>query len=174
MGDRPNADESQRDGFSFIELLVVLTVITVIAAAVIPVFSGAFANMKRNHAVLDIVAMMKYAQERAISDSTEHRVYIDEERGRFWLMRLKGMDGDQKVFEEPAEPWGTPQTLPEKAKFQRLKAQRDRDLDAHYIAFYPTGACDYATIRIVDDDGNRIQIDTKGTLGQFDIKRNDD
>lgn len=163
-----------RGGFSLLELLVVLMVITIIAAAVIPVFSGAFANLQRDHAIRDIVAMMKYAQERAIADSVEHRVYLDEENGRFWLMRLKGIEDGEKIFVNPAEPWGTPQSLPDKVEFQRLTAQRDRDRDAHYVAFYPTGACDYATIRIVDDDRNRIQIATKGNLSQFDIKRNDD
>jgi prepilin-type N-terminal cleavage/methylation domain-containing protein len=163
-----------RHGFSLLELLVVLSIIMVIAAAVIPVFSGAYANLQRDHALRDIVAMMKYAQERAITDAIEYRVYFHEESGRFWIMRLARMDADAKVFAMLDEPWGTPQSLPAKAKFSRLSAERDRDQDARYIAFYPSGACAYATIRIIDEDRNRIEIATKGNLSQFKVKRSDD
>lgn len=165
---------NERGGFSLLELLVVLCIITVISAAVIPVFSGAFVNLQREHMLRDIIAMMKYAQERSITDSIEYRVYFDEEHGRFWLMRLGEMDAEEKRFEKMDEPWNTAQTLPRNTKFQRITAPQDREFDAHYVAFYPGGACDYVTIRIVDEDRGRFQIATKGNLSQFEVKRSDD
>lgn len=165
---------AERSGFSLLELLVVLCIITVISAAVIPVFSGAFVKLQRDHMLRDIVAMMKYAQERSITDCTEYRVYLNDEKGSFWLMRLQEADGEEKHFETVDEPWSTVQTLPPNTKFQRLTAPKDREYDAHYVAFYPSGACDYVTIRIVDEDRGRIQIATKGNLSQFEVKRSDD
>jgi hypothetical protein len=117
---------------------------------------------------------MKYGQERAITDVSEYRLYMDDEEGRYWLMRLTGMKlasrrGDEKQFEEVSDAAEGVRTLPEGMTLEPVAARRDREKGAYYIAFYSSGACDYATVELAKDDREVTRIETKGKLGQFEV-----
>jgi len=74
-----------------------------------------------------------------------------------------------KVFETADQSDGGRRVLPEHVSFQGSRARQDRRSDAHYIAFYSTGACDYATVRLNREEDTTVVIETKGRLGQFEV-----
>lgn len=158
-----------KQGFSLLEIIVVLTLLAIMLAAAAPVFRGAVKGNRQDQAVRNFIAALKFAQERAVADSTEYRVYIDSDGEAYWLLRLSRREGDDKMFEAPAERYAGRTTLPESLEFERPSARRDRARDAHYVAFYPNGACDYATIRFRKDKHDRLRIETKGSLGRFKV-----
>lgn len=159
-----------RDGFTLIELIVVMTIIALMTAVVVPMYQGSLTYVQRDRAVRDFVAHMKYAQERAITDSTEYRFYFREEQRDFWVMRLASMKGDEKEFAYLDEGATEVRHLPETVHLDDPKARFDRDREANYVAFYASGACDYAKIVLESDDDTRITLETKGRLGQFKVK----
>lgn len=154
-----------------IELIVVMTIIALMTAAVIPMYQGSITWVNRDRATRDFVAYLKYAQERAITDATEYRFYFRDDDGAFWIMRLDRMEKGEKQFVYPDEGPAEIRFLPETVSLDNAKARFDRDKEAHYVAFYGSGACDYAKITLESKDGgHKITIETKGRLGQFEVK----
>jgi len=153
-----------------IELVVVLLIVMIMTAMVVPMYQGSITWARRDQMTRDVVARLKYAQERAIADVTEYRFYLDHEKGTFWLMRRDGEKDGKPVYSEVEDAGATREHLPVPLEFKRPKAQMDKLREAHFVAFYPGGACDYATITIVLDKRNETKIMTKGRLGQLEIE----
>ncbi len=169
-GDQGGCSSRRSPGFTLIELIVVMTFIALLTAAVIPLYQGSLTRVRQDRATRDFVAYLKYAQERAITDGTEYRFYFREDERDYWVMRLDKMEGKDKIFVYPDEGAGEIKHLPEGIEFDRPKARFDRDREAHFVAFYGTGACDYATIKFETSDDKRIVLETKGRLGRFEVK----
>jgi hypothetical protein len=98
----------------------------------------------------DITSLIRYAQEKAIAESREFRVTIDDEAGEFRLFRLKSqtLEGD-KEFEPVAEAdGGGAMNIPETLTISRITAGRDRKTGLRYISCYPNGASDPGEIEL--------------------------
>ena len=162
---------SEKGGFTLLEMVVVLMIVMIMTAAVLPMYQGSVTWVRRDRVTRDIVARMKYAQERAIADVTEYRFYLDRDDGTYWLMRSAGEEDGKDVFEEVGDAGATRDRLPESLEFEKPKASLDKERKAHYIAFYPGGACDYATVTMKYDKSEEITIKTKGRLGQFEVEK---
>ncbi len=160
-------------GFSLLELIIVLTILAIMSAAVVPVFQGTFASVEGDHAVRDFVATLRYVQERAITDSIEYRLYLDPENNQYYVMRYVSLDEDmeKKVFERYEEGGRGTVVLPPRIKIKRPRAQKDRELDAYYVSFFPSGACDEVrlTLERERDDGGDIVIETNGGIGRLKV-----
>ena len=151
------------------EMIVVLTIVALLTAAVIPIYQGSLTWARSDRATRDVVALMKYAQERAVTDMTEYRFCMDYDSGAYWLERLSRIEDGDKLFEAAGQPDGGQGLLPQHISFQGSRARLDRRSDAHYVAFYSTGACDYATVKLDREEDTTVVIKTKGRLGQFEV-----
>ena len=169
-GDQGGCSLHRNPGFTLIELIVVMTIIALLTAAVVPMYQGSLTRVLQDRATRDFVAYLKYAQERAITDATEYRFYFRDEQRDYWVMRLDKVEAGEKHFVYLDEGAAEVKQLPEGIEFERPKARFDKDLEAHFVAFYGTGACDYATIKLETGDGDRIVLETKGRLGRFEVK----
>ena len=168
-------------GFSFIELIVVLTLLALLSGAVIPMYAGSIKGMQREHAVRDVVSILKYAQERAITDVREHRVYFNPDTKEYWLMRLESVELNKKGhakknFEESHENIASRRYLPDRLKMLKPDAPRDREKGdekgAYYVAFFPNGACTNATLKFKLEGRHEhmVTIETEGSLGRMKVK----
>ncbi|GMW02736.1 MAG: hypothetical protein AMXMBFR84_38720 [Candidatus Hydrogenedentota bacterium] len=157
-------------GYTLMELLVVLTIISILTAGVVPLFQGSITWIRKDRYQRDVVALMKYCQERAVADSREYRFYIDDETNSYWAMRRIASGEDEKAFGRLEEVGGERRTLPEPLKMKKPQAAKDGDRDAYYIAFYPSGSCDYATVEIETAPRKILTIATKGRLGRLTVK----
>jgi type II secretion system protein H len=159
-----------RRGFTLMELIIVLTILGIMSAAVVPVFRGTLATVQADHAVRDLVATIKYAQERAVADTKEYRLYLDPKNNQYWLMRLSGInEKNKKQFEPLDERFGEPMDLPDRFPLDKVTARKDKDNKQSYIAFYPNGACSKATITLRKEGGKPVKIETEGSLGQIKV-----
>jgi hypothetical protein len=116
-----------------------------------------------------LVATLKYAQERAITDSEEYRVYLSPETNEYWLMRLAQRKNNKKAFEPLEERQGERVTLPDRLRLDRVKARKDREMKLYFISFYPNGACDRAAVKLERTDGHGITIEMKGSLSEMKV-----
>ncbi len=157
-------------GFTLMELIIVMSIIAILSASVLPVFGGTMSRLQRDHAVRDLVATFRYAQERAVTDTREYRLVLDKENGEYWLMRFAEMDGRKKIFKAVDERQGKSMFLPERLTMDKIKARKDRKEKYSFIAFYPNGACDEASVTLQNEDGRSVTIETKGSLGQLEVK----
>jgi type II secretion system protein H len=157
-------------GFTLMELIVVMGIIGMMSAAVVPVFAGSMAKLERDHAVRDFIATLRFAQERAVTDTREYRLVLDEDGGAYWLTCFDVIVKRKKTFKDVEERQGERMELPERLSFEKIKARKDRKDKLYYISFYPNGACDEASIVLQHDDGRRVSVSTKGALGQLEVK----
>ena len=159
------------DGFSLMELIVVLTLITVIAAVVVPLYSSSMAQVQLRDARNSFVSLITHAQERAVAESLEYRVYIDDKEGAYWVMRLAGMDKDEKIFKPVSGEFGRKMFFPPYLRVERIKAHKDRERRAYYIACFPNGASDRATVSFRDERNHSraFRVATQGARGRVDV-----
>jgi len=156
-------------GFTLLELVVVLTLLGIMSAAVLPVFRTTFANLEQNHAVRVLVGAMRYSQERAIVDSIEFRLYLDPENGQYFLMRLEEANVKEKTFNPVSGSQGQRYSLPANMSMKRPRANRERGTDFYYISFYPNGACDDAKIALERRGRRAADIELKGTVSKIKV-----
>lgn len=76
-------------GFTLLELMVVMVIVSVLAGAVLIRFDGAFAGMELRSASRDLASALRYARGRAIATQRETGVAIDVEERRY---RILGTD----------------------------------------------------------------------------------
>ena len=86
-------------GFTFLELIVVLSILAVITAIIVPIYGASVSALSVRGARGDFTATIYYLQELSIQQSRELRLYVDERAGTYraegWI---SGM-GDDKLFE---------------------------------------------------------------------------
>ncbi|MFM1918401.1 MAG: hypothetical protein RLZZ303_35 [Candidatus Hydrogenedentota bacterium] len=162
---------SPRAGFTFLELIVVTTILAILSMAVLPVFSTTFRSVRIGNAKSDLVAVLRHTQEAAVSQSLEHRFYVHPEQNMYWVGYHSGDEGLEKLFTEVSETWGRATVLPEGLQLEKPKLRKDRENGVYYLACHPNGACDIGEIEVVSTDrrDSRIRIETLGTLGQFEV-----
>lgn len=160
-------------GFTLLELLVVTALIATISLSVMPVFITSMHGIQLRNARNDLIATIQFAQEMAVRESVEYRVYFNTKEHSYRMMRLSGLnEREEKEFEAVESLLGEEQNLPLYLEIERIKARKDASKGEQYIACLPNGASDVAEIRLRDTRarGNRFKITVEGPLGRVDIK----
>ena len=160
---------AHREGFTLIELILVVTLVLVISSAVLPIYNGSLKRTHADYALRDIIALVKYAQERAVTDSTHYRFYVHPENRQYWLMALTDVDGE-RMFEEVTEKQCAKRTLSEHLQLAAPEALEDADLEARFIEFFPNGTCDVGQVQLTDAENRQIRINMAGKLGQIEVE----
>lgn len=169
-----HCEEKETCGFTLLELVVVVAFISILTGMVIPIYNRTMYSLRIRNTTQDITSLIRYAQEKAVAESREFRVIIDEEKGAFSLLRLKSQTRDR---DKEFEPIGTGDgggviTLPETIKISRITAGKDRKTGLRYISCYPNGASDPGQIELEPQGRGRQRILIKwtGALGRFEIE----
>jgi len=147
-------------GFTLMELIIVMSIIAILSAAVIPVFGGSMRQLERDHAVRDFVATLRYAHERSMTDTCEYRLILDKDNGEYWLTRFAGIKERKKTFEALEERQGENMFLPERLHFEKVKARKDRKEKYYFVAFYANGAVDESSVTLQHEDGRTVTVAT--------------
>lgn len=151
-------------GFTLMELMVVMTLLAIMTAAVTPVFRGTLTGVRAEDEARDLVAMLEYAQARAITDAVEYRVYLAPTLNSYWLERATMRNGRAISFSVVNDTVVQRINLPENAQLAQPRARRQGKDALYYIAFYPNGMCDEALLGISDlEDETVFLISTEGS-----------
>lgn len=162
---------SNQSGFTLMELIMVVVVLGLIASAIVPLYSGSIRKTRAEVAIDHFVRTMEYARDRSVMASTQYRFYFDEDENRYWVMRERlaereGGDINLERLPDAREDY----LLPESIEITIARAERDRDIGGKYIAFYPSGACDFAKVALrIPEERRTITIETEGMLGRFKV-----
>jgi len=165
----PNA---RQGGFTFIEMIVVMTALAILTAVVVPVYGKSISAMKARSARGDFVAVLLFAQELAVRESREIRLCLDEDEGTYWVEGWVSGFGEDKRFEPLVDgAQSGVRQFPESIELARVRAREDRKRDVHFIACFPNGACDRAQLTLKRDGRGEadISIATTGSLGGVEV-----
>jgi prepilin-type N-terminal cleavage/methylation domain-containing protein len=163
-----------RRGFTLVELMIVMTLIAVLALGVSPIFRGTLARARADHAARDLFAEIKYAQESAVSEGVECRVYFDLKKNAYWSAR-PGFTKDGEATYLPASlPGEEPVRAPDRLIIDDVRGRKG-EAGTKYLAFFPSGVGDAGTIKMHDhaDHQRRYEIETSGTRATLKLPKDD-
>ena len=157
-----------------LELIVVMAILAIISASIAPVYAYAMDSIRTRNAQRDLIALIRYAQEQAVSESKEHRVYFNKDTGAYRLMQIAGLEDNEKVFEiaSTSSLFNSEEVLPQPLIFGSIDARRDRTTREYFVSCLPNGASDKVEIQLRDQRsrGSYIKIIVEGPLGKITLE----
>lgn len=169
----PRGDSSCA-GFTLMELVVVVMLLGLIMGSIVPIYRDSVRNMRIDRGISDLVAVIKYAQERAVTDGREFRVYLDTEEHRYWMVGFAGRDEQGKaMFQQEVGARGGEGVLPQHLRFGQIEAQRESTTDRLYlITFHPAGTSDVASLEIeqIESRARPFRIEILGRMGRVEVE----
>lgn len=169
----PRTAPNPPHGFSLLELIVTLAIISVISGMVAPMFGASIGTIQYRNARNDLIAVLQFTQELAIREGREFRVYIDKRENAYWVEELAQKEGPLKTFVPVKESFGQRQVLPDFIDLTQIRARKDRKSSDVFVGCYPNGASDEAQITVVDkrSRGRSSRIEVAGVLGKVSVTR---
>ena len=161
---------SRHSGFSFLELILVVSILAVITTIIIPLYGPSVSALQRRSAQGDFVATLYYLQELSIRQSRELHLCIDTRDRSYWAEEWVSGLADEAVYAPlTAHPLNSPRSFPEGLEITRIDAPKDRTRPIRTIAFYPNGTGDPASIRFGrrNDPENFYAVELTGALGEI-------
>ena len=138
-------------GFTLLELIVVLVVISIVLAISSPSLRGFFASRQTADAAAKILALTKWARSEAVCHGRVCRLNFDAGSGTFWLTVQ-----DSGRFVELGSEMGQHFQAPEGAVIS-LRDGAD-EAAVSYIQFYPNGRSDALSVQITGRGGEVFQV----------------
>jgi Tfp pilus assembly protein FimT len=139
--------------FTFIELVLVATIILVLIGFVVPIFRKSFYNIKLRNTCQNIVQLMRYAQVQAIAERKFCKINFDFEKGTYQLTVADNNFPDE--FKNIAGKWGNMFTVPESVSISG---------ENPFIIFYPDGNLDKVKITISDNETKTFTINAQRSI----------
>ncbi|MEX0775575.1 MAG: prepilin-type N-terminal cleavage/methylation domain-containing protein [Phycisphaeraceae bacterium] len=140
-----------RPGFSLLELILVLAILSLGAALMAPSLIG----FARQHEALDVasdmVALTQFAQDQAAQQGVPYRFNVDAAAQTYWLTVQK-----QGAFVPLTTDLGKTMTIP-----SRLTVTWEAVADAStegVVEFQSDGLHEAACLRLMDENGNGARI----------------
>lgn len=162
--------DTRSDGYTLLELIVVVILVALMTAGVTPMFRDSLFGVRADRIGRDLVATLRHAGELAIIQETEVRVYFDTEAGAYWLASPGRDEDGKRAFQALEGKDGLPQYLPESMEFDRVTARRGDKSSQYYVRFFPGGATDVARVALKGRDADRLEIEVKGSAGRIGVK----
>ena len=130
------------DGFSFVEIILVVVILAIIAGLAIPNFSQTYLSFQLKRTAEDMAFLLRYAQSRAVTKNRYVQLQYDADRSQYWLEEASlspVLNSLQEDFERFSGRWGR--------TFDVL-SDIDLELSQDHIRFYPDGSIDKAQFYI--------------------------
>ena len=162
-------------GFTLLELLVVLIIISLMSVLVVPQFAGSLARMNLQTASKKISASLRYARSQAASEKIIYVAIFNFEKDRLSIMSgekasdLPVLDrtqtGESIAIEEDLSDGEKPvirsrsYDLPDGIKLEKgVSGEGEIDSGLFEIVFFPTGSSSGGDVILVNDQGKRYKI----------------
>lgn len=150
-------------GFTLMELLVVLIIISLMTVLVAPNLAGSLSGMNLKTAAKKISAALRYAQSRAISEKVTCTACFDFEKSMLFILTVAGspdeidpeLSGKDTAKTEKAKAY----CLPDGIRFEKCVSQKGEfDSGIFRIGFFPGGGNTGGDVILVDDREKKFKI----------------
>jgi type II secretion system protein H len=182
----PNNDGS-RSGFTLVEMLVVVAIISIMSVAIVAEMHGTFQDALLRSTSRELAGACRVASSRAISINRPHRLRLDSLRHRYFLERSArggsdflpvqdipggsgtldpritihilepGINSPDDAGQEPPEDSGNAGDMPSM-------------FSEEAVTFYPDGTADDRQIELVDQDGFRLAMRVNPITSRVQVK----
>ncbi|MCG8632604.1 MAG: prepilin-type N-terminal cleavage/methylation domain-containing protein [Desulfobacterales bacterium] len=153
-----------KSGFSFVELMVVMFILSLLAFFTVPYFvsPGEKAGIKGS---LGLAGLMTSLKHRAVRDNRDYLLHLDQVAGKAWVT-VRDPEAQDKNDEEDSRTL-TGLSL----SGVELLNQGDPELSDTIIRFYSRGYSDTALIRMAGEDGESVTLKLHPFLSDPEIIR---
>ena len=176
-----------RSGFTLLELMVVLVLISLMTAMIVPEMRGTYGDALLRSQSRELVNALNLAYSRSVSINQPHRVRLDKIAGRYFIERrvreaASGSsfapardlpDGEGRInprisieVRKPGEMLSDPSSQSQPLDSRDNPASPEGD-DA--ITFYPDGTADDREILLEDRDGFRLALQVNPITARIHI-----
>jgi prepilin-type N-terminal cleavage/methylation domain-containing protein len=160
--DRRRRQLDDRRGFTLLELILVMVILSTVLALAAPSLQGFFASRQINDAAAQILALTQFARSQAISEGIAYRLNFDTQRRTYWLTAQQ-----TGAFEKLKTEFGQVFDLPKDMvmELENLDKQ-DRDI---FLAFTPYGTVTAGTVRLIDRRGRALEVTCPSATEPYSI-----
>jgi prepilin-type N-terminal cleavage/methylation domain-containing protein len=174
-----NPGPSRAAGFTLLELIVVLFILSLAAALIAPTFSRPFGQLRLKAAARDVAALCRFARMQAITYQGVLEVVLDRRTNTYWLRgpdwiisRLGGIE-HVATAEDPEQPWevrmrqARVRTLSPglTLKSVTLDTGPVREDERGAIAFFPQGSSTGGEVWVSDEKGRGFRVVVDPLIG---------
>jgi prepilin-type N-terminal cleavage/methylation domain-containing protein len=153
---RKRLEKVGRDGFSVIELLVVVVIMTAILAASIPAIRGHTETIKLQRTSTDIAGTFKLARQRAVATNNDVVVVFDSNNGTYLAFEDADGDGVQDADETVTGPHSVPKRI----------SIADVSFSGETVTFGPGGsATETGSVVVYNSRARALRIDLMAATG---------
>jgi general secretion pathway protein H len=157
-------------GFTLIELIVVLVIISLMTALVTPRLIGSLTKMNLNTSAQKISSFLRYARSQAVSEQTVYHAVFDFEKNSMYIKIEKPQDDQDTYFKAETESEETDDSKSERSEIQSyilpegvvikkaVVANEKIDSDLFSIVFYPAGSSSGGSVVLMDEKERQYQI----------------
>ena len=190
---------SNEDGFSLIEIMLVFAIIAVISSITMPAMKGFASSRRLKTSARAIVDTLSFARDMAITERNTHLVVFDITGNRFWLASSDTLDiqnplssagrastptpaptpipgqGNQMLVSRTGGVMGVPRLLQKSVSFASIVTNHNGTYQrmttgAGYAYFTPTSKSSETTLYLQNTNGNAISISVEGSTGKVSME----
>ncbi|MDI6782846.1 MAG: prepilin-type N-terminal cleavage/methylation domain-containing protein [bacterium] len=156
-------------GFTLLEILIVLVIVTLIIGFAIPNFRGAFEQTKLESASRNLVTMLGTAQHLSVIHRLMFQVKFDSNKQEYQIIPDSSLLKDNDELPNYARR----RKLPDGVKFGtitiRAPGTPETGGGTQFLAFYPNGGSDGAVISLGDNSGAIITLQVMKATGLIKV-----
>lgn len=170
-------------GFTLLELIVVLVIISLMSALVVPKLAGPMSNLDLKTASKKISASLRYARSRAASEKTTYEALFDFEKNRLVITNPSPAKADIPINNPgnstPIQPPDPEQDRPDGLKTYNLPdgvklakgVSRETDVHSGFfrIFFFPSGGSSGGEITVANERGRQYKINVDFITGTVQL-----
>ena len=157
-----------RDGFTLLELLIVMVIIVIAAFAVRPTFGKAIEGNQERAALRQLVGFFQLARTQSVAQGRLVRLTFEPTEATFSAEIQAEPDRDPTVFDPMRLLGRSGVQLPDHLSLARLAigGQELSALDRADVYFYPDGRTDGVSMLLADDYGREILVEVSSATGR--------
>lgn len=184
----------KKNGFTLIEMVMVMAIISVVAAIILPRLDPFVPQRRLKSAARRLSGAMSLCYGEAVSRNKNYRLYIDATEDKYWITEVEVIEEEEEEsaaiglrigtrfelleYEEsgsaeieetaPTEPLFAPTRLPQGVHFSSVDVGRGLtggSVGVRYIEFGPLGDATPATIQLTNEEGAAFTVYYDGVTG---------
>lgn len=173
-------------GFTFVEILVVITIILILMSVSLPRLAGTVGHTRLTTSARDVTALLRFARDAAVLTEQQTEVRFDPEGGRYQLV-VTGREGERVEIRRRRRSRNSEdrnnllalgaeylqgKSLPNRVHFQAIytAAPLTEDTELPRVIFYPDGSATPATIAMQNDDLKTLRVEIYRTTGMTRVE----
>jgi prepilin-type N-terminal cleavage/methylation domain-containing protein len=165
-----NPQSAIQSGFTLLELVVVVSIVSVIFALALPALGDGLRRWRLQGAVQEVATILKFARNQSVAGRAPVQVVLDRSRNVYWLDSAE--HDPQSALDEVVEKGIRLYAMPAGIRLGGIAvAGADPGVERVGILFFPRGSSTGAEVEVRDEKGGAYWISVDTMTGHARVGR---